>query len=218
VQLRNGFNWVSTLSFFRNYSVVNALPVPPFTIFANYLHVGRSVSDIINPFVTNSDGALHQLGDVLPTFTVNANEALNLGPFRFAGLLQWNKGGQLMNQTELYYDFGSLWGDSAYAANWASRWNANAYNWIESAAFVKLRSMSLSYTVPAKWVSQVAGGRVSSARLSLVGRNLAQWYGHGYTGLDPEVSGAGNQNLQRGIEITPYPPSRSFFLSLDLGF
>src|SRR6185437_7483217 len=31
VQMRNGFIWNSTTSFFRNYSVVNALPEPPFT-------------------------------------------------------------------------------------------------------------------------------------------------------------------------------------------
>ena len=31
VQLRNGFTWVSTTSFYRNYSVVNALPVAGFS-------------------------------------------------------------------------------------------------------------------------------------------------------------------------------------------
>ena len=32
VTLRNGFTWVNTVTLFRNYSVVNALPVPPFTV------------------------------------------------------------------------------------------------------------------------------------------------------------------------------------------
>src|SRR6185437_6145918 len=32
VQLRNGFIWVSTTSFYRNYSVVNSLPVPAFAL------------------------------------------------------------------------------------------------------------------------------------------------------------------------------------------
>ncbi len=33
LQLHNGFQWVSTTSFFRNYSVVNSLPVPAFDLY-----------------------------------------------------------------------------------------------------------------------------------------------------------------------------------------
>jgi hypothetical protein len=82
---------------------------------------------------------------------------------------------------------------------------------------LKVRQVSLNYTLPQRLVN-LAGGRIASARLSLVGRNLLQWYNHGYHGLDPEVAGLGNNNTLRNIEITPYPPSRSYFLSLDVGF
>ena len=41
VQLRNGFTWVSTTSFFRNYSVVNSLPVPPFSGGGRNVDPGR---------------------------------------------------------------------------------------------------------------------------------------------------------------------------------
>ena len=215
VQLRNGFTLVSTISFYRNYSVVNSLAVPPFDVFFIDVTPGRSISNIAN---ATYSGVQPQLGDVLPDFTMNFDQELHWGPFQAAAVVQWNKGSDLMNQTELYYDFGSLWGDSAYAANWATRFNANDYNWIEGAGFVKLRSLSLSYDLPHQWFRGIAGGRFSSVRLSLEGRNLLHLYNRGYNGLDPEVASGGNQDLERNIEITPYPPARSYFLSLDVGF
>jgi hypothetical protein len=58
---------------------------------------------------------------------------------------------------------------------------------------------------------------VTTARLQVSGRNLLLWYPN-YFGLDPEVSNFGNQQVARGQEVTPYPPARTFFVSLDLGF
>ena len=53
-------------------------------------------------------------------------------------------------------------------------------------------------------------------QLSLSGRNLATWTD--YTGLDPEVSNFGNQNIARNIDVAPFPPSRTFWFSATLGF
>jgi hypothetical protein len=36
--------------------------------------------------------------------------------------------------------------------------------------------------------------------------------------MDPEVSNFGNQAVARNIDVAPFPPSRSFFLSVDLDF
>jgi hypothetical protein len=218
VQLRNGFSWLSNISYFRNYSVVNSLPVPAFTIFDVLIQKGRSVTNVVNPTAAGPDGKPPTLGDVLPDWTIDFDQELNYGPFHLSGVMQWNRAGTVMNQTELYYDYGSLWGDSAYAVNWANNFNSGKYNWIEGGGFVKLRSASLSYSLPSRWIHGFAGGRFSSARLSIVGRNLLQWYNKGYTGLDPEVSTGANSNILRNIEVTPYPPSRSYFLSLDVGF
>ena len=56
---------------------------------------------------------------------------------------------------------------------------------------------------------------IETARLSATGRNLISWFP--YTGLDPEVSVFGNQNITTAQDVFEYPPSRSFFFSLDLG-
>jgi hypothetical protein len=55
-----------------------------------------------------------------------------------------------------------------------------------------------------------------SAELSFSGRNL--WTNTDYTGMDPEVSNFGNQAIGRNIDVAPFPPSRSFWFSLSLGF
>jgi TonB-linked SusC/RagA family outer membrane protein len=218
VQLRNGFTWVSTTSFYRNYSVVNSLPVPPFALFVNWIQVGRSVTDMVNTGVLDKSGSPLQQGDVLPGYTVSVDEAVSWGPLRLEGLLDWDRGSVVQNENALYYAFSSLSGDSVRAARFVSQWDANLAPWTENGTFVKLRTLSLSYTIPARWITGITGSRISSARLALMGRNLWHTYGKGYDGLDPEVSSLGNQNIQRGIEVTPYPPSRSYFLSLDLGF
>jgi hypothetical protein len=87
--------------------------------------------------------------------------------------------------------------------------------YIEDGGFVKLRELSLAYNLPPTVVNRVVGG-VRSAQLALSGRNLITWTD--YTGLDPEVSNFGNQPIARNIDVAPFPPSRSFWLSVNLGF
>jgi TonB-linked SusC/RagA family outer membrane protein len=219
VELRNGFSWQTTTSFFRNYSVVNSLPLPAFSPGGgNWIQVGRSVSDFINPAFNAADGTPLQVGDLQPSFVVELNEAVNYGPLHASGLLDWSRGGNVNNADDDYFKFGTLWGDSANAARFVQLASQNYTPDLNTATFVKLRSVALSYTLPAKWISRVAGGRFTSASISLLGRNLLHWYSKGFDGLDPEVSSLGSQNIGRGTEITPYPPARSYFLSLDLGF
>jgi hypothetical protein len=72
----------------------------------------------------------------------------------------------------------------------------------------------VSWDLPRGLVESLFGGS-RYARLSLSGRNLLTFTG--YTGHDPEVSNFGNQNIARNIDVAPFPPSRSFWFSIDLG-
>ncbi len=87
--------------------------------------------------------------------------------------------------------------------------------YVEDASFMKLREVTLSLEVPSAMVSRFGRG-VRSAQLSLSGRNLLTFTD--YTGMDPEVSNFGNQQIARNIDVAPFPPSRSFWLSVSLGF
>ena len=86
--------------------------------------------------------------------------------------------------------------------------------YIEDASFVKLRELSLSWQLPDNVRARMPW-RVDNARITLSGRNLVTWTN--YSGLDPEVSNFGNQQIARSVDVAPYPPSRTFWLTINLG-
>ena len=63
--------------------------------------------------------------------------------------------------------------------------------YVEKADFVKLRDVSLTYSVPASMARRF---RAESVNIVLAGKNLGLW--SGYTGLDPEVNGYSNNQLR----------------------
>ena len=92
----------------------------------------------------------------------------------------------------------------------------NTSVYVQDGTYLKLREVTLAYNLPAGFTRGLLGSSVRYARLSLSGRNLLRFTG--YRGLDPEVSNFGNQAIVRNIDVAPFPPSRSFFFSIDLGF
>jgi hypothetical protein len=221
VQLQNGFTWVSTTSVYRNYSVVNSLPVPAFVLNASgggnlgtgMIQVGRSVSQLLG---ANAAGATVQVGDVYPAYVTSFENQFIFGPFQAGALVVWSKGGNTGNFTDFQFDVSQgLLADSALSAKRNAENAAGLTAYLESATYVKIREISLSYILPQRWFGWTSG-RIHSARLSLEGRDLFLW--SPYTGLDPEVNFIGNTQVARGQDVTPYPPARSYFLGLNLGF
>ena len=90
-----------------------------------------------------------------------------------------------------------------------------AATYMESASFLKLREITLTYTLPPSVVSRFWSG-VRDVRLSASGRNLIVVTP--YTGADPEVSNFGNRLVERNMDVAPYPRSRSFWFSISVGF
>jgi hypothetical protein len=78
---------------------------------------------------------------------------------------------------------------------------------------LKLREVTVSYTVPVRLTESLG---LRSAQLSLSGRNLLTFTD--YPGMDPEVSNFGSQAIGRNIDVAPYPPSRTFWFSVNVGF
>ena len=223
IDVHNGFQWVSTTSFFRNYSVVNSLPEPAFdlqnggggSLGTFRIQVGRSVSQIVGQF-NGPDGQPIQAGDAQPSYVMNFNNEFTFHHFHAAALIVWSRGGAVGNFTDNLFDVSQgLLADSALSAKRNAENNANGTPYLEPATFVKVRELSVSYSIPERFVSWIGGNRVKDARLSIAGRDLFAWFA--YTGLDPEVNFVGNTQIQRGQDVTPYPPARSIFFSLDLG-
>jgi hypothetical protein len=82
---------------------------------------------------------------------------------------------------------------------------------VENAAFVKLRDVSLRYALVGGPVTRFLG--FQRAEFSFTGRNLVTWTD--YNGLDPESNLTG-QSSGRGLEYFNNPRIRSYVFQINL--
>jgi TonB-linked SusC/RagA family outer membrane protein len=175
------------------------------------------------------------LRDANPDFQMQFGNDLTWKAFTLNVLLDWRKGGYVSNMTQSLFDEGATSRDYDKACSRStcpeladpstmtlgeyrySQWNAgqNAGVVIQDGSFVKLREVTLTYQLPRNWLGRIPGAP-RDLRISLSGRNLKTW--SDYWGPDPEVNNFGNQNVTRFVDLAPYPPFRSFFFSVDVGF
>ena len=210
--------------FSRNYSVVNNLPVAPFSTgccggpFGLYwAQTGRSVSEIVNSGATTSNGSLVQTGDGQPTFVMSFNNAVTYHGLRLAADLDVFHGANIIDITDEEFDFGPDLGDSATTAKRLAGYFAGQDALIVlPGGFAKLRSVALNYNLPARWSRNPRHPFHERATLPHGPHPLL--YAKGYDGVDPEVTAFTGADIARNVDITPYPPAKSYFLSLDLGF
>ncbi|AHG90200.1 TonB-dependent outer membrane protein, SusC/RagA [Gemmatirosa kalamazoonensis] len=157
-----------------------------------------------------------QLFESAPDFQMGFQNDFTVGRFRLGGLLDWRKGGYTVNLTNNYWDGTNLLADTATSQARLAAFSTGAGVYLEKATFLKLREINLSYGIPTSVARRVFGSSAQDVRLEFAGRNLYTWAP--YTGYDPEVSNFGNQNIGRFQDVTPYPPSRSFFFAISANF
>ena len=225
LRFRRG-EWNSTVIYQKVKPKITELSVPTFrqggfALFLGQYQVekGKSPTQIVGlvPTVANPNvSAAAIVGDATPDHQMAFNNEVSFGAFRASALVDWKRGGDVINLTSFLYDA------SHNSADWnnggAERFAKQGRDtrpYVEDGSFVKLREVSLSYRVPETFVQRVMRGQLRTASISFSGRNLL--VKSDYSGLDPEVSNFGNQALARNVDVAPFPPSRSFFLSLDLG-
>lgn len=98
-----------------------------------------------------------------------------------------------------------------YYGNGFNRDNIEAATF--DATYVKLRELSISYRLPKGLVNRLG---LSSASVSLIGRNLLLF--SQVPTIDPETYSIRNGIFVNGFESTQLPSTRSFGLSLNVGF
>jgi hypothetical protein len=84
---------------------------------------------------------------------------------------------------------------------------------VEDGSFVRLKTATISYTVP---VPAGMGKTVKSASVYVTGQNLITLTK--YTGYDPEVNSFGNSNLSLNTDYNAFPSSRTFIAGVRIGF
>ena len=88
----------------------------------------------------------------------------------------------------------------------------NSDGFFEDGSYVKLREVSLGYTLDTDWVRRTLG--LTSLDLRVAGRNLKTWTD--YTGYDPETNLGGAIQNTRGMDYFNMPQTRSFVFTVNL--
>jgi hypothetical protein len=89
---------------------------------------------------------------------------------------------------------------------------ATAVSWfVEDGSYVKLREVSLRYSIDASRFAPLARFGMDRAILSLIGRNLHTW--SDYSGYDPEIGGA----ITR-VDDFDFPQYRTLTAAIEVVF
>jgi outer membrane receptor protein involved in Fe transport len=214
----SAFDWTSRATLTLNRSMVTDLPsdIPPFNTgftFGQYgsyrIETGKSATQIL----AGVNGEQVVVGDGEPDFRIGWSNVINAGDFTLSTLVDWQQGSEIMNLTRSYYDGNGTAPDPEAAAMRTELFPTDARVYIEDASFVKVREVSVGYNLPKRLATQL--GPLKTLQLTVSGRNLLT-FTH-YTGLDPEVSNFGAQAISRNVDVTPFPPSRTFWFSVTAG-
>jgi len=97
-----------------------------------------------------------------------------------------------------------------YQALPGSGFTGPAEQFVEDASYVKLKELSITYSLNPKWLTKTP---IASLDISLVGRNL--WLSTNYKGVDPETSLTG-ANHSQGMDYFNMPSTRSYGINLKI--
>lgn len=165
------------------------------------------------------------LGNPFPTREASLSSDVTFAKWvKVSGLLDYKGGMKLLNETRAWRestrDFangGALYDATLPLDRQAAIVARSVYGsyagYVEDASFVKLREVALTFMVPNRYTSRLAGAQ--GLGITLAGRNLATWTK--YTGLDPELNYAGQANFTTA-DFTTVPPNRLFQIRVDANF
>jgi outer membrane receptor protein involved in Fe transport len=231
------FSWTSRTSWQQNTSKITHFPAgvlpfsPPGAGFGNAFgrlrfRPGYSVSTIYGN-VTLPNGTVKSdtaIADANPKYLMSFSNDFSWRSFNLGILADYRHRGTLSNLTLTLFDEGfTTWdfdepspeagkplGQYRYDT-WAGGNNTRVY--LSDGSYFKVREINASYEVPRNWISRF--NALQNARLTLSVRN--PFMITNYNGFDPEVNNSGSR-VVRLVDLAPFPPTRSYFLSIDLGF
>ncbi len=185
---------------------------------------------------TLSDGDKTIIGNANPDFSWGLANELKYKNWSFNVFFQGVQGNEIFNATRI--DTEGMYNANNQLTTVLDRWTtagqitdmpradfAGTNNvlvssrYVEDGSYVRLKSLSLGYTIPADLVSKL---NLSKVRFYLTAENLVTWTK--YSGLDPEVSIYGRsgdnslKNIAPGIDYGTYPQTRDIIFGLNLSF
>jgi len=187
---------------------------------------------------TITDDDREVLGNYLPKFIYGLNFSINFKGFDFTVFLQGTQGNKIYNANRITTEgmqrlFNS---DVAVLNAWTptntntdmpravdSDPNNNARisdRWLEDGSYMRLKTLTLGYTVPSSVMNSFAKGVISNLRLYFSAQNLLTVTS--YKGYDPEIGRRASSwnayQLNQGVDYGMYPQPRTFLGGLQISF
>lgn len=177
--------------------------------------------------ITTNDRTV--IGNAMPKWYGGITNTLNFKGVDFSFMFQFNYGNDIYNATRIYATQ-SRSGRRNMLAEVADRWSpTNASNkvpsydgyitndvysrFVEDGSFLRLKNVTLGYTLPHKWVR-----KFHASKLRVYGTAQNLFCVTKYSGYDPEVNSASSNPMTPGLDWGAYPKSRVFTFGIDLQF
>ncbi len=222
---KKNLNWTSRVNFFTFDSEITELDVLAFTTSGFGLGLGQFLvqeGKSPNTIVVGRDvqGNFAEFGNENPDFQMSFNNSFSfLRNVELSFLWDWKKGGEVVNIGRLLTDAGGTTEDLDTAEGQARVAASKGFSfggpYVESGTYLKLRELSLSYSLPQSVVSKITAGQLSYIRVGGAARNLIMITD--YNGYDPEVGQFGNIAVGRSVDVISFPSSRSFYFNIAFG-
>ncbi len=173
------------------------------------------------------------LGNYLPDYSYSLNFNANYKNFDASIFFQGVQGNKIFNAARIISEgMARLFGSGTAVLN---AWTPNNTNtdvpraiagdpntnvrpstrWIENGSYLRLKNITIGYTVPNSLLQSMTRNAISSFRVYIGSQNLVTFTK--YKGWDPEI-GSKNTTLTNGIDYGQYPAARSFLVGLQVGF
>lgn len=171
------------------------------------------------------------IGDVNPDYTFGFTNNFQYKNFDLSVFINGVQGNDIINMNRVFMGnlgtsknitreiLAGAWaeGKDNSTATWpkAERqfWRSLLFSrrFVEDGSFVRIKNITLGYTLPAKMIKGI-----NSIRLSAGVNNLYTFTN--YSGYDPEINSYGDNPALFGVDLGGYPNSRTYNFTLRCGF
>jgi TonB-linked SusC/RagA family outer membrane protein len=182
-------------------------------------------------------GDLVKLGDIQPDFTGSFGLNYNYKGFNLSALFNFQKGGDIFSFTEceaarfgiakctenresFVFDGVTESGakNTTAITDVQKYWtNVPAEQFMHDASFLKLKELSLGYTFSKSFLNKYTNNIINSLKLSVFGSNLFYLVKH-TPGTTPDNSAFSATVFAQAVDYAPLPNTRTFGLSVNVGF
>ncbi len=168
-----------------------------------------------------------QIGNTLPDFNLGVSTTLRYKGAHLYMLWGAQIGGDVYNFTKQWGFRDGRSGDQDQRGKEEGMKKSTLYyetlydaagknsHFVEDGTYLKLRELSIGYTLNRQQLSHVFGNLLHSASASIIGRNLLTFTD--YSGFDPEVGDGSDPTLYR-VDNFNYPPFRTVRVKLEFQF